>query len=607
MDRKLWGTACVVVCSLGLVSCLNVEPTDSQQLDVDAGEDFTVEQGETTLLRARVSGGSGVAYRWTQVGGTTITIAHPDRAETDVGPFNSLGEHKFRVLASTASGEFGQDYLTINSIFVDQENDNENTNDNQNTNDNENSNDNENDNEEPTGAVLPDRVRANVADEVGSGSDVPLTASGPPEGFEATYSWAVVSGDATIEDGTVQDTRVEVGDEGGVVIQVAMSVEIEGSNETFVDTINFDVVPDGQFRARVTGPSDGISHEALDFTANYAGVPSGGGVQQVWEVVEGEGEFEDPQQRFAVFTPTAPGDVVVQLTTTLVNTGEQAVDEHTIVVYPNLTINLDVPPENLLLVGEPTTLTATATNFDDEDVEFSWRIVSGSEVQLVGADSPTPEVTVGSLGSAVLELTAEAVIDGLPRAGSTEVGVTTVNDLNPEVVIDVQDFGQIPIRLDGEAAPITVANFLHYVDDRTYDGQLFHRVIPDFVVQSGAFRLDGEGNPEVVDPRGRIPNESDNGLSNVRGTISMALRSGEPGSGQMSYFINLVDNSDSLDEAQHTVFGEVINNGMSVADAISEVETATGDDAPIDPVVINSIRRTDEGSQNQPGSSEDPN
>ena len=113
------------------------------------------------------------------------------------------------------------------------------------------------------------------------------------------------------------------------------------------------------------------------------------------------------------------------------------------------------------------------------------------------------------------------------------------DDKHPVVVLDTS-FGPITIELDQEKAPITAANFLKYVDDGFYDNLIFHRVIPRFMIQGGGF--DANMQEKSEGQKGKIKNESGNGLSNVRGTIAMA-RTPDPNSAQNQFFINLVDNS----------------------------------------------------------------
>jgi len=153
--------------------------------------------------------------------------------------------------------------------------------------------------------------------------------------------------------------------------------------------------------------------------------------------------------------------------------------------------------------------------------------------------------------------------------------------------------GTVKIELDGDKAPLTVANFLSYVDDKFYDSTIFHRVIPDFMIQGGGFASGMRQKPT----KGNVKNESANGLSNKRGTLAMA-RTSAPDSASAQFFINCKDN-DFLDRAKagdkvgYCVFGKVIE-GLDIVDKIRAVKTATRgsfQDVPVQDVVINSIRR----------------
>ncbi len=152
--------------------------------------------------------------------------------------------------------------------------------------------------------------------------------------------------------------------------------------------------------------------------------------------------------------------------------------------------------------------------------------------------------------------------------------------------------GDLEITLYPEKAPKTVANFLRYVDEGFYDGTLFHRVIPGFVIQGGGYTADMERKP-VHEP---VENEARNGLKNERGTIAMA-RTRDPHSATSQFYINLKDNP-SLDHPGfdgwgYTVFGRV-TRGMAVADSIAAVPTGRRHgmkDVPLEPVVIHSVRR----------------
>jgi cyclophilin family peptidyl-prolyl cis-trans isomerase len=173
---------------------------------------------------------------------------------------------------------------------------------------------------------------------------------------------------------------------------------------------------------------------------------------------------------------------------------------------------------------------------------------------------------------------------------------------NPQVVMDTS-MGPIKIELFQDKAPISVRNFLAYVDSKHYDGTIFHRVIPDFMIQGGGM------NPDMSEKGAGplITNESSNGLSNKRGTLAMA-RMDDPDSASDQFFINVKDNT-SLDRANaqdrfgYAVFGRVID-GMDVVDKIRDVKTGPhlmktnkGEgrvgDVPVEPVIIKSIRRVE--------------
>ncbi len=145
-------------------------------------------------------------------------------------------------------------------------------------------------------------------------------------------------------------------------------------------------------------------------------------------------------------------------------------------------------------------------------------------------------------------------------------------DANPRVRLQTSK-GDIVIELNASAAPATVANFLRYVKEGHYDGTIFHRVIPGFMIQGGGMTADFQ------DVKGHEPiaNEAGNGLSNARGTVAMA-RTSEVNSATDQFFINLVDNTflDHRDETPrgfgYAVFGRVVE-GMDVVDAIAAVPT----------------------------------
>ena len=153
--------------------------------------------------------------------------------------------------------------------------------------------------------------------------------------------------------------------------------------------------------------------------------------------------------------------------------------------------------------------------------------------------------------------------------------------------------GTIVIALNTIDAPATTDNFIRYANDGSYDGTIFHRVIPGFMIQGGGF----DATMEKLKTAPSIENESKNALSNARGTIAMA-RTQDPHSATNQFFINLADNrfldygAQGTDSWGYAVFGHVIT-GMEVVDKIQHVDTTRVgpySDVPKTPVVIESIR-----------------
>lgn len=161
---------------------------------------------------------------------------------------------------------------------------------------------------------------------------------------------------------------------------------------------------------------------------------------------------------------------------------------------------------------------------------------------------------------------------------------------NQTVIMDTS-LGKIKIELFQKESPVSVKNFLTYVKAGSYNGTIFHRVIPGFMVQGGGFTPDMKEKPTGKP----IKNEAANGLRNDRGTLAMA-RTGNPDSATSQFFINLVNN-DGLNRPRpdgfgYAVFGKVIE-GMDVVDRIAEVRTGVRrgmSDVPIEPIVIKSVK-----------------
>jgi peptidyl-prolyl cis-trans isomerase B (cyclophilin B) len=168
----------------------------------------------------------------------------------------------------------------------------------------------------------------------------------------------------------------------------------------------------------------------------------------------------------------------------------------------------------------------------------------------------------------------------------------TARAANPVVVMETS-MGTIKIELFEDKAPITVKNFLAYVDDKHYDGLIFHRVIDGFMIQGGGMEP-GMKEKKTKDP---IKNESSNGVKNTKGTLAMA-RTNVPDSATSQFFINVKDN-DFLDKANsrdgvgYCVFGKV-TDGMDVVEKIKGVKTTSKgghENVPVEDVVIKSVKK----------------
>ncbi|HMO52332.1 MAG TPA: peptidylprolyl isomerase [Kiritimatiellia bacterium] len=172
---------------------------------------------------------------------------------------------------------------------------------------------------------------------------------------------------------------------------------------------------------------------------------------------------------------------------------------------------------------------------------------------------------------------------------------TTTEGDTPVVIIKTSK-GDIKLKLFRDQAPITVDNFLTYVDNGHYEGTIFHRVIGNFMIQGGGFTPDMQQKPT----KAPIKNEAQNGLKNTRGTIAMA-RTQVIDSATSQFFINVVDNeflnfrSPDMQGFGYCVFGEVVE-GMDVVDAIRAVPTGRAGphgDVPVEPVEIIQVVRVD--------------
>jgi peptidyl-prolyl cis-trans isomerase A (cyclophilin A) len=191
-----------------------------------------------------------------------------------------------------------------------------------------------------------------------------------------------------------------------------------------------------------------------------------------------------------------------------------------------------------------------------------------------------------------------SLVVALQTAGAAQPATdATPEPGNPVVVISTTQ-GEITLELFKEQAPVSVQNFLGYVADGFYEGTIFHRVIPRFMIQGGGYTADLVEKPT----RPPILNEATNGLSNTRGTVAMA-RTQALRSATAQFFINVADNRAELDHRGYSprdfgyaVFGRVIA-GMEVCDAIAAAKrqaVGTFSDLPVEPIIIEHVRIVEE-------------
>jgi peptidyl-prolyl cis-trans isomerase A (cyclophilin A) len=179
-----------------------------------------------------------------------------------------------------------------------------------------------------------------------------------------------------------------------------------------------------------------------------------------------------------------------------------------------------------------------------------------------------------------------AVFGALVVAGTVHAQEKTVSNAVTAVVMETSE-GNVEIELFADKAPISVSNFLAYAESGFYANTIFHRVIPNFMVQGGGF----EANMSQKPAQAPIKNEAKNGLKNDRGTLAMA-RTSVIDSATSQFFINVVNNdflNNGARDYGYAVFGKV-TAGMDVVDKIAAVKTGAGD-VPAKPIMIKSVKK----------------
>ncbi len=367
----------------------------------------------------------------------------------------------------------------------------------------------------------------------------------------------------------------------------------------------------GHLATTAEAPPSAATGETVSLRASVTTVADGGTVYYSWLQIAGAGvQIAKSDQAEASFM--APSLATAEALRFVVTTSNDAGDVGRADVSVQVEANPDYAANQgggngtgalgpVAAAGEDQAVSGGATVTLDGSgssglaLKYHWRQVSGTTVALSGADGARATFAApdfSATGTNVMEFEL-AVTDANNRTVTDRVRVR-VRDPNgtatPRVRVTTT-MGSFVIELNPDKAPITVQNFLNYVDQGFYTDTLFHRVIPDFVVQGGGY-LAGLTEKPTGAP---IVNESDNGLKNVRGSVAMARKT-NPDSATAQFYVNLAAN-DFLDyqpgNPGYAVFGQVIE-GMSVVDQISAVPTTTQgqfENVPVTDVVIQSVTR----------------
>jgi len=376
----------------------------------------------------------------------------------------------------------------------------------------------------------------------------------------------------------------------------------------------------GELTTRATVDAETVEYGALVALNAEVEVPEGETVSYLWTQTAGVGVvLQDPRSATATFTaPSVEATQVLSFHVAVTST-QNAVGQARVSVVVAADPEHDSRPQNGgnvdpsippfaragadFDVVEDETGTLDGSGSTGYQLQYRWRRVSGPAVTLLGSDRAIATFIAPKFSISADKLEFELMVTDAQERSAVDRVVATLlqgeggGDTEQQETARVRvrtSLGDFEIALDGTNAPRTVENFLMYVDEGFYAGTIFHRVIPDFVVQGGGFEP-GMIEKETHDP---VRNEATNGLKNDRGTVAMA-RTNDPDSATSQFFVNLVDN-DSLNatanRAGYTVFGEVVS-GMEVVDAIGAVATTTVagfQDVPVADVLIIEIVRIDD-------------
>lgn len=419
-------------------------------------------------------------------------------------------------------------------------------------------------------------VEASGTTLIAEGTSAALTASATGGRAPYAYRWSQERGpvDVTIEEPNTQTLATpSLGVQGDYTFRVYVTDALGASTYDFVTVVVGppDIVP-GQFNVVVEGEEEAVFGDELTLTS----FTDRENVTYTWEVISGEATLSTTTTDETTVTFDGIGQIFVQLTVVDEDTDETATDQHSILVSPS--VSIETPP--IIVINEGAELTATVEPADAE-YEFDWDVEAlGTFVDDSTAEAPTLTAAIAEVARVTLTVTADVGGGATVTGTSEESEIVTVLDLTPQVEF-ATTLGTITIELDAEAAPLTTANLLLYVDEGFYDGTLIHRIAfstfaeqeEPFVIQGGGYIREEDDEVVLKEPtRDPVPSEADNGLTNgTLYSVSMALSGGDPDSGTTQFFINMNEDNEFLDDQDFTVFGQVVV-GISVLEAMLEVD-----------------------------------
>jgi len=397
------------------------------------------------------------------------------------------------------------------------------------------------------------------------------SGSTDPDGTIASFAWDFGDGATSTAGAVVQHTYAVA---GRYLVRLTVTDDRGGSAST-TSTVTANTPPVASFTSTADQDGGGMTIPQ-SFTFDGSGSSDADGTVQSFRWTFGDGSAEATGAVVQHVFPN-PGEFTVTLTVTDNLDGTDS--EAQVIDATGTDPFISMASTNVGVVNTSVTVELTGFNFSANP---TIRLTSASHPDIVASNvvfqSETRVDVTFDLNGAPLGVRNIVLTDTAARTTTLTNGLKVVTATRVRLVTSL---GDIVLELDPVAAPNTVANFFGYVSDGFYDNTVFHRVVntPNpFVIQGGAFESLGAGaDPRLTEktPGPAIDSEANNGLSNVRGTIAMALRGQDANSATDQFFINVDDNT-NLDNGPppFTVFGSVVE-GLAVVDAIVAVPVET--------------------------------